>query len=63
MDWKIKSCKYCGKKPEIHSFGIRIDNEYWIQCENSACPERPFTASFDTQTKVIEIWNRICGKE
>jgi len=55
---RIKPCKYCGKMPKFFSLGVRKDNEYWIRCENSDCPERPFTSSYDTATEVIEIWNR-----
>lgn len=55
---RIKPCKYCGKTPKIFSYGIRKDNEYWIRCENDVCMKRPFTSSYDTESEVIEIWNR-----
>ena len=53
----LKPCKYCGEKPKVFSLGVRIDNEYWIRCENKTCQEKPFTASYDTEHEAIEAWN------
>lgn len=56
----MKSCKYCGKKPEVRTMYLtsrRRQTPYvYIECVNEMCKKKPTTNLYKTFQKAHNDW-------
>lgn len=51
---EIKPCPWCGEIPKFYQ---TAHGNWWLECENYACPVQPMSQVFSRKDKLVRKWN------
>lgn len=51
---EIKPCPWCGEIPKLYQTEY---GNWWLECENYACPVQPMSQVFRRKEKLVRKWN------
>lgn len=47
-------CPWCGEIPKLYQ---TTHGNWWLECENYACPVQPMSQVFSRKDKLVRKWN------
>lgn len=51
---EVKGCPWCGEIPKFYQ---TAHGNWWLECENYACPVQPMSQVFSRKDKLVRKWN------
>ena len=56
---EVKGCPWCGEIPKFYQ---TAHGNWWLECENYACPVQPMSQVFSRKDKLVRKWNERAEK-